>query len=102
MDRIVFTKSIELPLFEGILQDKYPEMMAIYNLIDLSKYQVKGHLLEENNISFTVYCDKDEAVCISNRVQNHITNLYGCNISISYIIHKDGIDLYLHKVTDGV
>lgn len=102
MDRIVFTKSIDLPLFEGVLQDKFPEIMAIYHLIDLDKYQVKGHLLEENNISFTVYCNKDEAVCISNRVQNHITNLYGSNICISYIIHKDGIDLFLQKYADGV
>lgn len=102
MDRIVFTKSIDMPLFEGVLQDKYPEMMAIYNLIDLDKYQVKGRLLDKNKISFTVYCNKDDAVHISNRVQNHITNLYGVNISYSYTIHKDGIDLFLIKFADGV
>ena len=95
MDRIVFTKSIDIPLFEGVLQEKYPEMMAIYNMIDVDKYKVKGHLLEENKISFTVYCNKDEAVNISNRVQNHIMDLYGTQISVAYNIHKDGIDLYL-------
>jgi hypothetical protein len=95
MDRVVFTKSIELPLFEGTLQEKYPEMMAMYNLIDTDKYKVKGHLLEENRISFTVYCNKDEAVSISNRVQNHIMELYGVQLSVSYNIHKEGIDLFL-------
>lgn len=95
MDRIVFTKSIELPLFEGLLQEKYPEMMAIYNLIDTDAYKVKGHLLDENKVSFTVYCDKDEAVKISNRVQNHITELYGTPVDFSYNIHKEGIDLYV-------
>ena len=95
MDRVFFTKSIELPLFEGLLQEKYPEMMAIYNLIDTNTYKVKGHLLEENKISFTVFCNKDEAVNISNRVQNHITELYGERIPFSYNIHKDGIDLYV-------
>lgn len=93
MDRIVFTKSIELPLFEGILQDRYPEMMAMYNLIDVNKYKVKGHLLAENKISFTVFCNKDEAINISNRVQNHVMELYGKQLPISYNIHKDGIDL---------
>lgn len=93
MDRLVFTKSIELPLFEGFLQENYPELMAIYNLIDPNKYKVKGHLLENNNISFTVYCDKEEAVKISNRVQNHVMNLYDVSLSILYNIHKDGIDL---------
>lgn len=97
MDRVIFTKSIELPLFEGILQEKYPEMMAMYNLIDADRYRIKGHLLEENKISFTVYCNKDEAVSISNRVQNHIMELYGTTISVTYNIHKDGIDLYLFK-----
>ena len=95
MDRLVFTQSIELPSLEGILQEKYPEMMAMYNLIDTDKYKVKGHLLEENKISFTVYCNKSEAVSISNRVQNHIMELYGTRIPVSYNIHKDGIDLYL-------
>lgn len=95
MDRIIFTKSIELPLFEGLLQEKYPEMMAIYNLIDTNTYKVKGHLLEENKVSFTVYCNKDEAVKISNRVQNHIIELYGVPVDFSYNIHKDGIDLYV-------
>ena len=95
MDRVVFTKSIELPLFEGLLQEKYPEMMAMYNLIDTDKYKVKGHLLEDDKISFTVYCNKDEAVKLSNRVQNHIMELYGTRLSVSYNIHKDGIDLYL-------
>ena len=95
MDRVVFTKSIELPLFEGILQENYPEMMAMYNLIDVDKYKVKGHLLEDDKISFTVYCDKDEAVNISNRVQNHIMELYGARLSVSYSIHKDGIDLFI-------
>lgn len=102
MDRIVFTKSIEIPLFYGTLQEKYPEIMAIYYLIDLDKYRVQGHLLEENKISFTVYCNKDDAVDISNRVQNHIMNLYGASISISYTIHKDGIDLLMSKSADGV
>lgn len=102
MDRIIFTKSIELPLFDGILQQKYPEIMSIYNLVDVDKYKIIGHLLEENRISFTVYCNKDEAINISNRVQNHIMSLYGQNISISYNIHKDGIDLLLIKIADGV
>lgn len=96
MDRIVFTKSIEVPLFEGHLQSKYPEMMAIYNMIDTDKYKVKGHLLEDNKISFTVYCNKDDAINISNVVQNHIIELYGVTISVSYSIHKDGIDLFLN------
>ena len=96
MDRIVFTKSIEIPLFEGLLQEKYPEMMAIYNMIDVNRYKVKGHLLEDNKLSFTVYCNKDEAVSISNRVQNHVMELYGTKLSVAYNIHKDGIDLYLH------
>ena len=97
MDRLIFTKSIELPLFEGFLQEKYPEMMAMYNMIDTEKYKVKGHLLDENKLSFTVYCDKDEAVKISNRVQNHIMELYGTSIFVSYNIHKDGIELYLTR-----
>jgi hypothetical protein len=97
MDRLNFTKSIELPLFEGFLQEKYPEMMAMYDMIDTDKFKVKGHLLEENKISFTVYCNKNEAVEISNRVQNHIMELYDASISVSYNIHKDGIDLFLHK-----
>ena len=95
MDRIIFTKSIDVPLLECILQKNYPEMMAVYNLIDVDRYKVKGHLLEENKISFTVYCNKDEAVKISNRVQNHVMELYGTEISINYNIHKDGIDLYM-------
>ena len=95
MDRIVFTKSIELPTLEGILQDHFPEMMAIYNLIDTDKYKVKGHLLEQNKVSFTVYCNKDDAVSISNKVQTHITELYGTPIPFNYNIHKDGIDLYM-------
>lgn len=95
MDRVIFTKSIDLPLFEGMLQEKYPEMMAIYNLIDTDKYIVKGHLLEQNKISFTVYCNKDDAVNISNRVQNHVMELYGDKMIVTYNIHKDGIDLYL-------
>lgn len=100
MDRVVFTRSIELPLFDGILQQKYPEMMAIYNLIDVDKHKIIGRLLEEDKISFTVHCNKDEAVSISNMVQNHITNLYGASIYISYTIHKDGIDLCLTKLAD--
>ena len=96
MDRLVFTKSIDVPL-EGLLQEKYPEMMAIYNMIDVDRHEVKGHLLEANNLSFTVYCNKDEAVSISNRVQNHIMELYGARLSVSYSIHKEGIDLYLTK-----
>lgn len=102
MNRVDFTKSVELPLFEGILQERYPEMMAMYNLIDTDKFKVKGHLLDENNVSFTVYCNKDEAVSISNRVQNHIMELYGSSISVSYNIHIDGIDLYLNKFADRV
>lgn len=94
MDRLVFTKSIDVPL-EGLLQEKYPEMMAIYNMIDVDRHKVKGHLLEDNNLSFTVYCNKDEAVSISNRVQNHVMELYGTRLSVSYSIHKEGIDLYL-------
>ena len=97
MDRLVFTKSIELPLFEGSLQEKYPEMMAMYNLIDTDRYKVKGHLLEENKVSFTVYCNKDDAVNISNRVQNHIMELYEVQLSVSYNIHKEGIDLFLNR-----
>lgn len=97
MDRIVFTKSIELPLFDGILQEKFPEVTAIYNLIDPNNYKVKANLLEENKISFTVYCNKDDAVKISNGVQNYIMELYGERISINYNIHKDGIDLFLIK-----
>lgn len=96
MDRIVFTKSIDIPLFEGMLQEKYPEMMAIYNMIDVDKYKVKGHLLEDNKLSFTVYCNKDDAVSISNRVQNHVMELYGATISVAYNIHKEGIDLHLN------
>lgn len=95
MDRIVFTKSIELSLSDGILQEKYPHMMAIYHLIDIDKYKVVGHLLGESKISFTVYCDKTEAISISNRVQNHIMELYDVSLPMSYNIHKDGIDLYL-------
>lgn len=96
MDRIVFTKSIDVPLVEGLLQEKYPEMMAIYNMIDVDRYKVKGHLLEDKKLSFTVYCNKDEAVSISNRVQNHIMELYGARLSVAYSIHKDGIDLHLN------
>jgi hypothetical protein len=96
MDRLVFTKSIDVPLFEGVLQENYPEMMAIYNMIDIDKYKVKGHLLENNKLSFTVYCNKDDAVCISNRVQNHVMELYGTRLSVAYSIHKEGIDLYLN------
>ena len=96
MDRLVFTKSIDVPLFEGILQENYPEMMAIYNMIDVDKYKVKGHLLENNKLSFTVYCNKDDAVGISNRVQNHVMELYGTRLSVAYSIHKEGIDLYLN------
>lgn len=96
MDRVDFTKSIELPLFEGLLQEKYPEMMAVYNLIDTNKYKVKGHLLEENQISFTVFCNKDDAITISNKVQNHVMELYGTKLSVSYNIHKEGIDLFLY------
>lgn len=95
MDRVLFTKSMELPSLEGLLQERYPEMMAIYNIIDANKYKVKGHLLEENKLSFTVYCDKDDAVTISNRVQNHVMELYGSKLTVSYNIHKDGIDLSL-------
>lgn len=95
MDRIVFTKSIELPTLEGTLQEHFPEMMAIYNLIDTDKYKVKGHLLEENKISFTVYCNKDDAVSISNKVQTHITELYDTPVPFNYKIHKNGIDLYM-------
>ena len=96
MDRIVFTKSIDVPLTDGLLQENYPEMMAVYNMIDTDKYKIKGHLLENKKISFTVYCSKDEAVSISNRVQNHIMELYGTTISVAYNIHKNGIDLYLN------
>lgn len=96
MDRLVFTKSIDVPLFEGVLQEKYPEMMAIYNMIDVDKYKVKGHLLEDNKLSFTVFCNKEEAVSISNRVQNHVMELYDTRLSVAYNIHKDGIDLYLN------
>lgn len=95
MDRILFTKSMELPSLEGLLQERYPEMMAIYNMIDTNKYKVKGHLLEQNQLSFTVYCNKDDAVAISNRVQNHVMELYDARLTVSYNIHKDGIDLYL-------
>lgn len=95
MDRIMFTKSIDVPL-EGLLQDKYPEMMAIYNMIDTDRYKVKGNLLGNNKISFTVYCNTVDAVGISNRVQNHIMELYGTTLSVAYIIHKDGIDLFLN------
>lgn len=95
MDRILFTKSMELPSLEGLLQERYPEMMAIYNMIDINKYKVKGHLLEQNQLSFTVYCNKDDAVAISNRVQNHVMELYDARLTVSYNIHKDGIDLYL-------
>lgn len=96
MDRLVFTKSIDVPLFEGLLQAKYPEMMAIYNMIDVDRYKIKGHLLEGNKLSFTVYCNKDDAVSISNRVQNHVMELYGTKLSVEYNIHKDGIDLCLN------
>lgn len=97
MDRVLFTKSIELPTLEGLLQERYPEMMAIYNIIDTNKYKIKGHVLEGNQLSFTVYCNKDDAVMISNKVQNHIMNLYGTQVNIvSYNIHKDGIDLFLN------
>ena len=96
MDRILFTQSIELPSLEGLLQQRYPEMMAIYNMIDVNKYKVKGRLLEENKLSFTVYCNKDEAVNISNRVQNHVMELYDTRMVVSYNIHKDGIDLYIN------
>lgn len=96
MDRIGFTQSIDIPLFEGVLQKKYPEMMAIYNMIDVDKYKVKGHLLEDNKLSFTVYCNKDDAVGISNRVQNHVMELYGERLSVAYSIHKEGIDLCLN------
>lgn len=98
MDRILFTKSIELPLFNGILQQKYPEIMSIYNLLDIDRYKIIGHLLENDGLSFTVYCNKDEAITISNKVQNHIMTLYGSNISISYNIHRDGIDLFLIRL----
>lgn len=94
MDRLVFTKSIELSLSDGILQEKYPHMMAIYHLIDVDKYKVVGHLLEKNKISFTVYCNKTEAISISNRVNDHIMELYGVSLPMTYNIHKDGIDLY--------
>ena len=93
MNRLDFTKSIELPLIEGVIKEKYPELIAIYNLIDHDKFMVKGHLLDKN-ISFTVFCNKDDAVKISNRVQNHIMELYGTSIPLIYHIHKDGIDLY--------
>ena len=96
MDRLMFTKSIELPLLNDQIQQKFPEMVAMYNLIDTDKYKVKGHLLENNKISFTVYCNKEEAVCISNRVQNHNMNIYDTSIAISYSIHKDGIDLVMN------
>lgn len=96
MDRIEFTQSMELPSLEGLLQERYPEMMAIYNMIDTDKYKVKGRLLEENKLSFTVYCNKDDAVDISNRVQNHVMELYDTKITVSYNIHKEGIDLYLN------
>lgn len=96
MDRILFTKSIELPSLEGLLQERYPEMMAIYNMIDANKHKVKGRLLDENKLSFTVYCNKDDAVNISNRVQNHVMELYDTTLVVSYNIHKDGIDLYLN------
>lgn len=95
MDRILFTKSMELPSLEGLLQERYPEMMAIYNIIDADKYKVRGHLLEKSKLSFTVYCDKDDAVAISNRVQNHVMELYGSTLTVAYNIHKDGIDLSL-------
>ena len=97
MDRILFTKSIELPLSQGNLQNHFPEMMAIYNLIDTDKYKVEGHLLEQNKISFTVYCNKDDAVSISNKVQNHVIELYGISVPLIYNIHKDGIDLYMEN-----
>lgn len=95
MDRIMFTKSIDVPL-EGLLQERYPEMMAIYNMIDTDRYKIKGHLLESDKLSFTVYCNTVDAVSISNRVQNHVMELYGAKISVAYSIHKDGIDLYLN------
>lgn len=98
MDRILFTKSIELPLFNGILQQKYPEIMSMYNLLDIDRYKIIGHLLENDGLSFTVYCNKDEAINISNKVQNHMMTLYGSNISISYNIHRDGIDLFLVRL----
>lgn len=98
MDRILFTKSIELPLFDGILQQKYPEIMSIYNLLDIDRYKIIGHLLENDGLSFTIFCDKDEAINISNKVQNHIMTLYGSNISISYNIHRDGIDLFMIRI----
>lgn len=96
MDRVVFTKSIGVPLSGGLLQEKYPEMMAIYNMIDTSRYKIKGHLLENNKLSFTVYCSMDDAVSISNRVYYHNMELYGVQLSVGYTIHKDGIDLYLN------
>jgi hypothetical protein len=87
---------MELPLLDETIQEKFPEMVAMYNLIDTDKYKVKGHLLENDKLSFTVYCDKEDAVCISNRVQNHIMSLYDKEISVSYNIHKDGIDLIMN------
>lgn len=92
MNRLDFTKSIELPLIEGVIKEKYPELLAIYNLIEHDNFMVKGHLLDEN-ISFTVFCNKEDAVKISNRVQNHVMELCNTSITVSYNIHKEGIDL---------
>ena len=96
MDRLIFTKSIGLPLLDEEIQKKFPEMVAMYNLIDTDKYKVTGRLLENDKLSFTVYCNTEDAVRISNRVCCHNMNLYDKEISMSYNIHKDGIDLIMN------
>lgn len=95
MDRLVFTKSIGLPLSSALIQ-RFPEITAIYNLIDVDRYKVEGRLLENNKLSFTVYCNQDDAIKISNMVYCHNMELYGITIRISYSIHKDGIDLIVN------
>ena len=95
MDRLVFTKSMGLPLSIALVQ-RFPEITAMYNLIDADKYKVEGHLLENNKISFTVYCNQEEAIKISNMVYSHNMELYDTKICMSYSIHKNGIDLVVN------
>ena len=93
MDRMDFSQAAGFQSLKTVMKQYYPEINMMYNLVDADKHVVRGHLNKET-ISFTVYCDKDTAVQISNRIQDRgPLELNGELRDIEYNIKKDGIDL---------
>lgn len=97
MDRMKFSQQAEFQSLQEIVRDFFPEMNMMYNLIDCDAHRVTGHL-NNDEISFTVHCDKTTAVSLSTQVQEHgPMMLNGVTRELDYTINKDGIDLIFKK-----